>query len=128
MPRKNPAPQSSSASSPWSSSADHTTQPPQPVSVPVVSRPPGTRSRVRDPMPSATTTTSTVSLVLVSPWRQVTSTACETSTRLTDRKSTRLNSSHVAISYAVFCLKKKKKYNQDLIGHETIRKLHTHAD
>src|SRR5207253_11475058 len=28
-----------------------------------------------------------------------------------DRKSTRLNSSHVAISYAVFCLKKKKKKN-----------------
>src|SRR5690625_8054582 len=28
---------------------------------------------------------------------------------LSDRKSTRLNSSHVAISYAVFCLKKKKK-------------------
>src|SRR5690625_5386026 len=28
---------------------------------------------------------------------------------ITDRKSTRLNSSHVAISYAVFCLKKKKK-------------------
>src|SRR3989442_11708370 len=26
-----------------------------------------------------------------------------------DRKSTRLNSSHVRISYAVFCLKKKKK-------------------
>src|SRR5690625_5748858 len=30
-------------------------------------------------------------------------------TRKEDRKSTRLNSSHVAISYAVFCLKKKKK-------------------
>src|SRR5207253_11153293 len=29
--------------------------------------------------------------------------------RATDRKSTRLNSSHVAISYAVFCLKKKKQ-------------------
>src|SRR5207253_11100627 len=29
--------------------------------------------------------------------------------RIRDRKSTRLNSSHVAISYAVFCLKKKKK-------------------
>src|SRR2546426_7023147 len=30
----------------------------------------------------------------------------------TDRKSTRLNSSHLVISYAVFCLKKKKnKYN-----------------
>src|SRR5690349_23504095 len=28
-----------------------------------------------------------------------------------DRKSTRLNSSHVEISYAVFCLKKKKEYN-----------------
>src|SRR5690606_40836146 len=27
-----------------------------------------------------------------------------------DRKSTRLNSSHVKISYAVFCLKKKNKY------------------
>src|SRR5436309_12590014 len=29
--------------------------------------------------------------------------------RSKDRKSTRLNSSHVKISYAVFCLKKKKK-------------------
>src|SRR5690625_6089441 len=29
-----------------------------------------------------------------------------------DRKSTRLNSSHVAISYAVFCLKKKNKKKQ----------------
>src|SRR5690348_17754081 len=29
-----------------------------------------------------------------------------------DRKSTRLNSSHPSISYAVFCLKKKKKKNQ----------------
>src|SRR3989442_16033523 len=29
--------------------------------------------------------------------------------RIRDRKSTRLNSSHVRISYAVFCLKKKKK-------------------
>src|SRR5690625_7074631 len=31
--------------------------------------------------------------------------------KIRDRKSTRLNSSHVAISYAVFCLKKKKKTN-----------------
>src|SRR5207248_7975444 len=31
---------------------------------------------------------------------------------LQDRKSTRLNSSHRTISYAVFCLKKKKKKNQ----------------
>src|SRR5437870_5834743 len=33
-----------------------------------------------------------------------------------DRKSTRLNSSHVAISYAVFCLKKKNNTNQQLIN------------
>src|SRR5437667_9346969 len=30
-----------------------------------------------------------------------------------DRKSTRLNSSHITISYAVFCLKKKKKTTND---------------
>src|SRR3712207_7583691 len=33
----------------------------------------------------------------------------DTTTGLLDRKSTRLNSSHANISYAVFCLKKKKK-------------------
>src|SRR5437773_3465507 len=32
-----------------------------------------------------------------------------------DRKSTRLNSSHITISYAVFCLKKKKKYTTNNI-------------
>src|SRR5690606_40530158 len=32
--------------------------------------------------------------------------------RYLNRKSTRLNSSHVKISYAVFCLKKKKKKNE----------------
>src|SRR5690554_7034989 len=35
--------------------------------------------------------------------------AGEEGKQLEDRKSTRLNSSHVRISYAVFCLKKKKK-------------------
>src|SRR5215475_15229144 len=35
--------------------------------------------------------------------------AATASDRRIDRKSTRLNSSHVKISYAVFCLKKKKK-------------------
>src|SRR5215510_15312151 len=38
--------------------------------------------------------------------------------RRSDRKSTRLNSSHVAISYAVFCLKKKKKKKT----HPTLKK------
>src|SRR2546426_3800986 len=33
--------------------------------------------------------------------------------RAVDRKSTRLNSSHLVISYAVFCLKKKKKQQQN---------------
>src|SRR5438034_6289145 len=33
----------------------------------------------------------------------------DANTGLLDRKSTRLNSSHTVISYAVFCLKKKKK-------------------
>src|SRR6266566_5314099 len=32
-----------------------------------------------------------------------------------DRKSTRLNSSHLVISYAVFCLKKKKKKNNKVL-------------
>src|SRR5688500_19756530 len=32
-----------------------------------------------------------------------------------DRKSTRLNSSHLVISYAVFCLKKKKKMTESRI-------------
>src|SRR3712207_7796000 len=34
-----------------------------------------------------------------------------------DRKSTRLNSSHANISYAVFCLKKKKRYTLTLYYH-----------
>src|SRR5438874_5735465 len=38
-----------------------------------------------------------------------------------DRKSTRLNSSHVEISYAVFCLKKKKKKQITKIKTYTIR-------
>src|SRR2546430_9917981 len=33
-----------------------------------------------------------------------------------DRKSTRLNSSHSQISYAVFCLKKKKNVNHTLVA------------
>src|SRR5689334_24665353 len=37
--------------------------------------------------------------------------AGETGDHAPDRKSTRLNSSHSSISYAVFCLKKKKKPN-----------------
>src|SRR5438477_6082939 len=48
-----------------------------------------------------------------------------------DRKSTRLNSSHMSISYAVFCLKKKKKKknkkctNQKHMHSKTTRRLNT---
>src|SRR5438876_4404995 len=38
-----------------------------------------------------------------------------------DRKSTRLNSSHPSISYAVFCLKKKKKKNNTLSNPTQLR-------
>src|SRR2546430_11858203 len=49
-------------------------------------------------------------------WAQTGSAAQDTHKRVNsrDRKSTRLNSSHSQISYAVFCLKKKKKSTPDL--------------
>src|SRR5690242_21184042 len=40
-----------------------------------------------------------------------------------DRKSTRLNSSHMSISYAVFCLKKKKKKKKE--NKELTKQKHT---
>src|SRR5437899_4659648 len=48
-----------------------------------------------------------------------------------DRKSTRLNSSHLGISYAVFCLKKKTvglKPAQDSGGHQSYAKRHERED
>src|SRR6185295_7786377 len=42
-----------------------------------------------------------------------------------DRKSTRLNSSHANISYAVFCLKKKKVYIYDWNDYERIRDMNS---
>src|SRR5437868_8028340 len=42
-----------------------------------------------------------------------------------DRKSTRLNSSHVSISYAVFCLKKKKKTKNTCTPQKKIHQYHT---
>src|SRR3712207_7954874 len=44
-----------------------------------------------------------------------------------DRKSTRLNSSHANISYAVFCLKKKKKSTKDLQFTLTHKHLHNYT-
>src|SRR2546422_6803590 len=45
-----------------------------------------------------------------------------------DRKSTRLNSSHGYISYAVFCLKKKKKHESLYRTGEKVDYIHAHAD
>src|SRR3712207_7436160 len=45
--------------------------------------------------------------------------------RAGDRKSTRLNSSHANISYAVFCLKKKKKLAKDIMREKQIVQNHT---
>src|SRR3712207_7130677 len=42
---------------------------------------------------------------------------CPRSSQSTDRKSTRLNSSHANISYAVFCLKKKKLLQKQTTTH-----------
>src|SRR5690349_23155503 len=47
---------------------------------------------------------------------------CERLVSSSDRKSTRLNSSHVEISYAVFCLKKKKKKKAQNIKENNYRK------
>src|SRR5260221_9545199 len=56
---------------------------------------------------------SSCHLVLVENYFQVVFSGWE---QLGDRKSTRLNSSHTVISYAVFCLKKKKTKTQSLSG------------
>src|SRR5438094_7576174 len=58
--------------------------------------------------------------------RMIVNPACSSADRHTrcvmnaDRKSTRLNSSHRTISYAVFCLKKKKKKNIEKHKNKTI--------
>src|SRR6476620_12326459 len=45
-----------------------------------------------------------------------------------DRKSTRLNSSHANISYAVFCLKKKKKTDYNVIMQQIKNKVQQYAN
>src|SRR2546430_7959507 len=46
---------------------------------------------------------------------------------LLDRKSTRLNSSHSQISYAVFCLKKKNKNSNSCIGRAVTGRVRFHV-
>src|SRR5208282_6558149 len=51
-------------------------------------------------------------------WSSARSTSASRMGRWRDRKSTRLNSSHGSISYAVFCLKKKKQQHTISIPHK----------
>src|SRR5215510_6387750 len=91
---------------------------------------------------SASFSSTATRSMLVSPEEMAAATAASTpillatSTRISelnslsvvaDRKSTRLNSSHVAISYAVFCLKKKKKtFNHFFTTKKKKKKQKTH--
>src|SRR5256885_8067367 len=51
-------------------------------------------------------------------WRTMDSFTFSFTLTLGDRKSTRLNSSHLVISYAVFCLKKKKIYHTSHLSYK----------
>src|SRR5256885_10605030 len=64
--------------------------------------------RVRHPTLDLSVLTEKLRLEPAHSW-----TAGEPRRSQTDRKSTRLNSSHLVISYAVFCLKKKKNTQRD---------------
>src|SRR5699024_12352212 len=54
--------------------------------------------------------------IVAFPFARHTHSALERLETLRDRKSTRLNSSHVSISYAVFCLQKKTQWRHDAAG------------
>src|SRR6266481_7416448 len=61
-------------------------------------------------------------------WNRLPAVFCLTTQFPLDRKSTRLNSSHSSISYAVFCLKKKNTLNTlffPLIKKKNKKKIHT---
>src|SRR2546430_5174880 len=64
--------------------------------------------------------------ILAKAWMKLAERAASTRSQASaiDRKSTRLNSSHSQISYAVFCLKKKKKKKNTLYK-STQQKIHT---
>src|SRR3989440_2400390 len=68
-------------------------------------------------------------MIQTSPHTRISSDHCSESFRMndslqwSDRKSTRLNSSHDQISYAVFCLKKKKKRKKEHLKATNIERL-----
>src|SRR5437588_8785005 len=79
--------------------------------------------RARPQMRGPGTSRATASTLSKSPREAAGKPASMTST---DRKSTRLNSSHTVISYAVFCLKKKKKNRKNDDGIEISGELYLH--
>src|SRR5438477_9870510 len=75
---------------------------------------PATQATRSTPKLRASASVGGVPLGGTSPFDSDTIPACS------DRKSTRLNSSHMSISYAVFCLKKKIKQEHTLLHHNAI--------
>src|SRR5690349_23675001 len=86
-----------SLTSTWISSESMSTMVPMPVRV---KPPPAEIGEIISP--------GCADFVTTTPLKGARMTVLSSCTSATDRKSTRLNSSHVEISYAVFCLKKKK--------------------
>src|SRR5690606_39980877 len=82
---------------------------PSPVSSPEPPRPPRPPASVRSPSSNK----GPPAPPAPSPLPSLSPSAPLGSVPPLDRKSTRLNSSHVKISYAVFCLKKKKDGNEE---------------
>src|SRR5215216_7772691 len=66
--------------------------------------------------PSTSSTSSSTTARVPATW-------ASSPTIVRDRKSTRLNSSHQIISYAVFCLKKKKKFKKKYKYIDNIKRL-----
>src|SRR6202021_3257543 len=80
---------------------------------------------LHDALPISSRMSSSVTMPIISPYSSTTSANG-------DRKSTRLNSSHANISYAVFCLHKKKHTRQQELwrngAHSTCDSVHSSRD
>src|SRR2546422_3153723 len=83
------------------------------------------RSYSRAPSPRKSVRSASVDMGLLCTVREpgTDSHSCMTLMVTADRKSTRLNSSHGYISYAVFCLKKKKEKNDNRSEHNQESKI-----
>src|SRR2546422_5019869 len=85
---------------------------------------------LHDALPICGISPAAVDCIIVAtmtPDRLCPSTAADRMSSVVDRKSTRLNSSHGYISYAVFCLKKKKKKEEPLQHNSYKQRYSTHV-